>query len=302
MAGGGRVLIATALAGAGAWAGVHASAPAVRAWSPSRLPRRRVGRLAIADAGAGDVVLLLHGLGATGDYFGSLYDDLSRTHRLLIPDLLGFGRSLDDQCHDFSPTAHVDALDDVLDALGLLTASVTVAAHSMGSAVALLWAQRHPERANGVVLFAPPAYRSALAARRAVGSAGPMARLFLLDTGWAHVLCRLSCSNRTLSGIAMAAASPCLPVTVTRQASLHTWDAYRQSISGLVLDADWSSLLSIEVPLTIVRGLNDHIGERRYLAEVSPHATFKEIEGAGHHLAITHSQIGRRIVDAVANP
>lgn len=207
MAGGGRVLTATALAGAGAWTGVHASAPAVRAWSPSILPRRRAGRLAIADSGTGDVVLLLHGLGATGDYFGSLYDDLSRTHRLLIPDLLGFSRSLDDQCHDFSPTAHVDALN----ALGLLSASVTVAAHSMGAAVALLWAQRHPERANGVVRFAPPAYRSAAGARRAVGAAGPMARLFLLDTGWAHALCRLSCSNRSVSGIAMAAASPRLP-------------------------------------------------------------------------------------------
>jgi pimeloyl-ACP methyl ester carboxylesterase len=266
------------------------------------LPRKRVGRLAVADSGTGDVVLLLHGLGATGDYFGSLYADLCRNHRLLIPDLLGFGRSLDDQCDDFSPTAHVDALDETLDALGLRTASVTVAAHSMGSAVALLWAQRHPERTNGVVLFAPPAYCSATAARRAVGAAGPMARLFLLDTDWAHALCRLSCSNRTLAGIAMAVASPCLPVSVTRQASLHTWDAYRQSISGLVLDADWSSLLSINVPLTIVRGLHDHIGDRRYLVEVSPQATFEEIEDADHHLAITHSHIGRRIVDAVGNP
>lgn len=299
MVGRGRLLIATALGGTTVWTGVHATAPAVRAWRPPHLPRRRIGRLAIADAGTGDVVLLLHGLGATGNYFGSLYDGLSRTRRLLIPDLLGFGGSLDDQCLDFSPTAHVDALDETLDALGLGNASVTIAAHSMGSAVALLWAQRHPDRAEGVVLFGPPAYRSAPEARQAVGAAGPMARLFLLDTGWAHALCRLSCSNRSLSGTAMAAASPRLPVPVTRRAGLHTWDAYRQSISGLVIDADWNSLLSIDAPLTILRGLDDRIGDRQLLAELAAPVTFEEIEGADHHVAITHSRIGLRMVEAV---
>jgi len=303
MAGGRRVLIAASAVAGAAWGVIHASAPAVRAWKPPRWPRAKVGRLSVTDAGSGaGVVLLLHGLGATGDYFGSLYDRLADDHRVVIPDLLGFGRSIDVEGADFGPDAHLDALDETLASLGLDAASVIVVAHSMASALALRWARRHPDRTLGIVLFGPPAYRSAKEARRAVGAAGPMARLFLLDTGWARALCRLNCSNRTLSGIAMAIALPRLPVAVTRRASLHTWEAYRQSIEGLVLDADWHSLFEVDAPVTIVRGSNDHIGDRSYLIELAArHTTFEEVVGADHHVAITSARLGRQIVHSMAD-
>lgn len=301
MAGGRRVLIAATIVGGASWGGIHVTSRTVRAWRRPRRRHVRVGRLSVSDSGTGgDVVLMLHGLGATGDYFGSLYDDLGGHHRLVIPDLLGFGRSIDVEGVDFGPAAHLDALDEMLGQLELARARVTVVAHSMASALALLWAQRHPGRTLGIVLFGPPAYRTPDDARRAVGAAGPMARLFLLDTGWARALCRLSCSSRSLSGAAMTMASPRLPVAITSQASRHTWEAYRQSIDGLVLDADWPSLLASNVPVAVVRGSNDRIGDSSYLAELaSTHTVLHEVAGADHHVPITCAPLGRRIIESM---
>jgi pimeloyl-ACP methyl ester carboxylesterase len=41
----------------------------------------------------GSVHVLVHGIGVSGRYFGPLAEALGRTHRVLIPDLPGFGRS-----------------------------------------------------------------------------------------------------------------------------------------------------------------------------------------------------------------
>jgi pimeloyl-ACP methyl ester carboxylesterase len=296
------VLTAATTSAASIWAAAHMSSPAVQAWAQPSARRRTAGPLNTAITGDrdADVILLLHGLGATGDYFGSLYDDLAREHLLVIPDLLGFGRSLRHDRTDFSPTAHLDALDEMFDALDLGDATVTIGAHSMGSAIALRWAQRHPTRARGIVLFGPPIYSRPADAVNAVGAAGPMAQMFLLDTDWAHRLCRFSCSNRRASGAVMAALSPRLPIPLARQASLHTWEAYRQSIINLVIDADWPALLSVDAPVTLVRGECDRIGDIGAIVDLATDAQIANVARADHHVAITHSELGRAHLDAMS--
>ena len=61
-------------------------------WRPPR-PRTMFSPLAARVIGAGTPIVLLHGLGASGDYWGSVYDRLGDGHRLVVPDLLGFGAS-----------------------------------------------------------------------------------------------------------------------------------------------------------------------------------------------------------------
>ena len=61
-------------------------------WStPS--PRTMLSPLAARVFGEGTPIVLLHGLGASGVYWGSAYDRLGDGHRLVVPDLLGFGAS-----------------------------------------------------------------------------------------------------------------------------------------------------------------------------------------------------------------
>lgn len=293
-----------------AWEIVQRRSPMVRVWNPSSFPGRVAGGLGLLEGGQvsdrlgdddAEVVVLLHGLGATADYFGDVYEGLANRRRLVMPDLLGFGRSLDETRHEFDLDAHVSALETALQSLGLGRARTFVAAHSMGAAVALEWAARHADRATGVALWGPPVYADGQRGdpgtdrpdvrERLAASAGGMTRLLLADNEIAERLCRLSCSHRRLSGWVMASAAPRWPIDVSRRAALHTWEAFEGSLGSLVLDADWDSLFDLDVPVTVFRGTDDVIGDRSAIVAAARRAVIVDVEGADHHVALSHPHL-----------
>ncbi len=91
----------------------------MRTWRPGTGTPRRLGPLSVRVAGEGPRrFVLLHGLAGSGEAFGAAYDQLADHGQLAVPDLLGFGRSMDLDRHDFGLDAHLDALDAMLEALG----------------------------------------------------------------------------------------------------------------------------------------------------------------------------------------
>ncbi|MFD4536222.1 alpha/beta fold hydrolase [Kitasatospora sp. NPDC058397] len=102
--------------------------------------------------GAEPARLYLHGLGASSPaYFAAAAAHPGLTgRRSLLLDLLGFG--LSDRPADFGYTLeeHADAVAAALAEAGL--AGVEVIGHSMGGAIAVVLAHRHPESASRLVL------------------------------------------------------------------------------------------------------------------------------------------------------
>lgn len=280
----------------GSWQLAHRSSPLVRRWAPSGFTRRTAGPLSVLDSGptprgADEVVVLLHGLGATGKYFGAFYDGLSRDRRVVIVDLLGFGHSLDEERRDFEVDDHVAALDQALDALGLAGADVVLAAHSMSATIALSWADRNLVRAQHVYLWGPPIYPDAEAAEAVGKQHGVLGRLFLLDSNWAERVCRFSCDNRELSGQLIALTAPRWPTPVSHAAARHTWAAYHGSLRALILDVDWSEVLPASVPVTIFHGDDDPIGDPSYISELVGRAELTVVPGADHHVALQRPEL-----------
>lgn len=273
------------------WATRHLRSPAVRGWQPSNLPGRRVGALHVRTGGdAGPVVVLLHGLVATGEVFGAAFDACADNSTLVVPDLLGFGRSLDESRQHFAPDDHLDALDAMLDALGLTGRSIIIGAHSMGSSVAARWAQRRGAQVQRIVCWGAPVYPSGDAVDAALADSGLMTRLFVANTTWARAACQINCAHRRGAGLAAATLSPSMPVPIARAASLHTWPAYRDAMEHLVAGTDWSNCLhAVDAAGTTVEltwGSDDSIGDRDHAASLP--VSIRIVTDGGHHLPLTH--------------
>jgi len=278
-----------------AWTLQHRRSDAVRNWSPPGLPGQKFGPLHARTGGTGDRgILLLHGLVSTGDVFGAEYEVLAASHRLVVPDLLGFGRSLDTTRAAFSPDDHLDALDELAERTGLLDRPLTIGAHSMGSALALRWAARHPGSVERIVCWGAPIHQSPEAARSEL-SGNMMVRLFALDTAAARAACAASCRHRTAAGWLAAALEPKLPVPLTRAASLHTWPAYHDAMVGLVIETDWDRLIDelVEagIGIRLVWGSDDAVGDRDHADAITRPRAGAEmtiVPGADHHLPLSH--------------
>jgi pimeloyl-ACP methyl ester carboxylesterase len=107
-------------------------------------------RVAYHDAGAGEVLLLVHGLSGDSSSWAEVMPILSAKYRVIAPDLLGHGRS-DKPDADYSPALFARLLRDLLDALGIDKA--TVVGHSLGGGVAMTFASQHRNYCRRLVLL-----------------------------------------------------------------------------------------------------------------------------------------------------
>ena len=110
-----------------------------------------VGRMHYVDEGSGPPVLMVHGTPTWSFLYRSLIRDLSRDHRVIAPDHLGFG--LSDRPHEFGyrPEDHARVLERFIEQLGLR--DITLIVHDFGGPIGLSYAERHPGNVRAVVLF-----------------------------------------------------------------------------------------------------------------------------------------------------
>src|SRR6516225_5802971 len=105
----------------------------------------------VPDFSRGHALILLHGAGSNGHAWHYQYDGLGNRHSPIAPDLPGHGRS--------SGVEGLRTIEDYaaftqsfLDSLRL--ESAVIAGHSMGGAIAMEFALRHPARVKALVLIA----------------------------------------------------------------------------------------------------------------------------------------------------
>ncbi len=102
------------------------------------------------EAGSGDTVLFLHGLGGSRTAWEPQLGFLGRSHRCVAWDMPGYGKS-QPGTDPLTFESLADAAAALLDALGAPTANVV--GISMGGMVAMHLALRHPDRVGSLVLL-----------------------------------------------------------------------------------------------------------------------------------------------------
>jgi pimeloyl-ACP methyl ester carboxylesterase len=116
------------------------------------------GKLAYREAGSGPPLILVHGSPGEGRSWLRVAPRLAPRHRVVMPDLPGYGGS---DAVPGSPTERTPALAA---AIGALIAAcgepVLLCGHSYGGNVALHAAMTHADRVAGLALFEPVFFRA----------------------------------------------------------------------------------------------------------------------------------------------
>lgn len=114
-------------------------------------------RIAYVDAGAGEVLVLLHGVGDSSADWEEQLPLFSTCFRVIAPDLRGYGAS--ERRPPFTVERHAADVWALLERLGI--EDFDLVGHSMGSAVALQMAVEQPQRVRRLVVAnALPSFRA----------------------------------------------------------------------------------------------------------------------------------------------
>lgn len=253
------------------------------------------------------LILLLHGLGGGGSTWTPVVDLLSPNRQVLVPDLLGFGRS---PWPDVAYTIydHVLALEELLEDRRLTSKVLDVAGYSMGAILAAVFAARHCDRVRKLTLVSLPYFRSAGEALDQMASLGFLARLTATEHWAAQAVCGAMCALRPVLKLVAPHFAPYLPPEVARDALQHNFTSFSRSLRNVVIqhrtDAELTSLT--DYPVHLVHGGEDRtapLSNVRWLVERFPNWRLDVLPDAGHLLPVERpEEIARLLDDTLTTP
>jgi pimeloyl-ACP methyl ester carboxylesterase len=252
-------------------------------------------RVAYRDEGAGEVLLLIHGIGGSSTSWSGVIPLLARKYRVIAPDLLGHGQS-DKPRGDYSVGAFAVLLRDLLDTLDV--PRVTVVGHSLGRGIALQFAHQHRQYCTRIVLISSGGFG---------GDVGRVLRLLSLP-GSELVLPVIASRPAVLAGNALRAllgssnrfqARPSLSNRDNRQAFLRTLRSV-VDFRGQAVSALNRLCLKAVLPALIISGDQDRVipvEHARAAHRTMPNSRLHIIAGVDHHPPTERPEIVARLID-----
>ena len=295
--------LAFTVAGAGmAACSARAVAPAARAQAAAPAAVRLAtapdqffisddARLRYREAGTGETVVLLHGMGQSLDGWAAdgVGDSLALGYRVIALDQRGHGRS-----STFTDPARYGAAmaDDVVRLLDHLhVRRAHLVGHSMGALVAANVAARYPERVASAALVAPPLYADSAAAAAAVS---PWIADLQDGAGWVGFFRWLfpampAAEAERVSAAQLAAIPPARSIAILRGLAALTPPAERIAAS--------------RVSVLIAEGTGDPLlVNGRALVARWPGARLLEVRGADHGSVIARPEVLAAVRELLRQP
>lgn len=234
------------------------------------------GEITCLEAGSGDPLVLLHGIGSGAASWQAQLEAFSDRYRVIAWDAPGYGGSA-----PLGPTVpdardYAGVLAQFLDAMGI--ESCHLVGHSLGALMACSFARRWPDRVKSLLIGDPAAgYGDADAEIQAQRREG---RLGLLDKLGPEGLARERHGN-LLSENAPGWARKRVHDIMARIRP----DGYRQAVELLMNGTIHVDAAEIGLPVTVVVGGADTVTPPegcRKVAESFANARFEILPGLGH--------------------
>ena len=105
-------------------------------------------------------LVLLHGLTGSLNYWKRELESITKTHSMLLIDLLGFGDSPKPKS-DYSLSVQLQALELILKKEGFNDGKTIIAGHSMGAIISLALLEKYPNWFKAGIFIGIPVYKDA---------------------------------------------------------------------------------------------------------------------------------------------
>ena len=253
------------------------------------MSRVRIGDVTLQyeQTGAGTDLVLLHGLGSDLHAWDAEVAELSRHHRVLRPNVRGFGAS-DKPAGPYSPSLFARDLDGLLSACGVRDAHVL--GISLGGVIAQRFALDYGARVRSLLLVSTSSE---------VGAQSTATWQRLADLVERHGFDGRSADASRAFSPGFAERHPEVVAEVGRRNAANDPRGYAAAARA-VSDYRWTDELPrLRVPTLILQGLEDQLtppGGSVKMSRALPRARLLMIAGAGHNLPIEQPELFRASV------
>lgn len=238
---------------------------------------------------SGPLLVFLPGLSATTRYWQSRVAPLAQAHRLLVVDLLGFGKSPKPWV-TYTIARHVSALYGTLAQNGPLT----LVGHSFGAVAAVAFAAAHPDKVERLVLIGMPAFAGESQAKAYVRQRRRPDGWLLTNMAIASLTCLLT---RRLMRPVLRRLSRDLPPEVVDDLVLHTWRSSTSTLwEGVYRHdvVDDVARLPSDLPMLLLHGDADAAAPLWAIPrvmEAHPRALLRVLRGVDHHPVLRQPEV-----------
>lgn len=248
--------------------------------------------------GSGDPIVFLAGLQGSTRYWGTAFDDLAASHRLIFVDALGFGRSPWPESRT-TLDEHIAALHLTLADAGA-TRNVTLVAHSFGTVLAAYYAQRYPAEVRQVVLLGTPSFANESEGRQRIRQMSFLAAAFTFNRPLAVAGCTTMCAFRPLLRRTLPLLRRDTPAEVVSDSVLHDLPAVDGAVFEVLLKHPIAAALRVIGPRAVlIHGREDRVTPLAAIEQLSREtgAQLLIVPGDHHHYLDDIEVIKQRIED-----
>jgi pimeloyl-ACP methyl ester carboxylesterase len=220
-------------------------------------------RLHMRSVGNGPAIIMLHGIATSSASWQHLVPYLKQDFRCITIDLLGFGNSPKPDWYSYTPDEHAKNIHYTISKLNLREPYLLVG-HSMGSLLALHYANKYPQKIKQLFLLSPPIYLTKNDAEKA----RKIWRDALYARAYKYIRSHKKFTLKGVRGLKVLALKN-NPFSITEE----TWLAFSKSLEECIEKQNVvKDLEHVRCPVNIFYGTLDRLLIKNNIRSMSTHS------------------------------